>query len=55
MRFRSSAEIRALFGDLTVVEPGVVHLPRWRPELGEDAEPDVGEDYPALAGVGRRD
>ena len=55
MQFRSSAEIRALFGDLTVIDPGVVHLPRWRPELGEDAEPDVGEDYPALAGVGRRD
>jgi len=55
MQFRSTAEIRALFGDLTVVDPGVVHLPRWRPELGEDADPEVGEDYPALAGVGRRD
>lgn len=55
MQFRSSAEIRALFGDLSVIDPGVVLLPRWRPELGEDAEPDVAEDYPALAGVGRRD
>jgi hypothetical protein len=55
MQFRSSNEIRALFGDLTVIDPGVVHLPKWHPELGEDAEPDVGEDYPALAGVGRRD
>jgi O-methyltransferase involved in polyketide biosynthesis len=59
MRFRSSAEIAALFGELTVIDPGVVHIPRWRPELGEDAAADadlpVGEDYPALAGVGRRD
>ena len=55
MQFRSTGEIEALFGDLTVIDPGVVHLPRWRPELGEDADPDVGEDYPGLAGVGRRD
>lgn len=55
MRFRSRAEIEALFGDLTVIDPGVVHLPQWRPELGEDADPAVGEDYPALAGAGRRD
>ncbi len=55
MRFRSSAEIKALFGDLTVIDPGVVHIPRWRPEPGEDADPEVGEDYPALAGLGRRD
>ena len=55
MRFRSSAEIAALFGDLTVVDPGVVHIPRWHPEPGDDdADPPVGEDYPALAGVGRR-
>ena len=56
MQFRSTAEIHGLFGDLTLVDPGLVHLPRWRPELGEDADPEaVGEDYPALAGVGRRD
>jgi len=55
MRFRSTAEIGSLFGDLIVVDPGVVHLPSWRPELGDDADPDVGADYPALAGVGRRD
>lgn len=54
MRFRSSSEIAALFGDLPVVDPGVVHIPRWRPELGDDADLEVGEDYPALAGVGFR-
>ena len=59
MQFRTADKIRALFGDLTLVDPGVVHLPRWRPEFDgdadPDADPDVGEDYPALAGVGRRD
>ena len=56
MQFRSTSEIRGLFGELTLVDPGLVHLPRWRPELGEDADLEtVGEDYPALAGVGRRD
>ena len=59
MQFRTADKIRALFGDLTLVDPGVVHLPRWRPEFDADADPDadpdVGEDYPALAGVGRRD
>ena len=55
MQFRSTAEIEFLFGDLTLIDPGVVHLPRWRPDLGDDADPDVGADYPALAGVGRRD
>jgi len=56
MQFRSTTQIRGLFGDLTLIDPGLVHLPRWRPELGEDADAEaVGEDYPALAGVGRRD
>lgn len=56
MQFRSTAEIRGLFGELTLIDPGLVHLPRWRPELGEDPDQEaVGEDYPALAGVGQRD
>ena len=56
MQFRSTSEIHGLFGELTLVDPGLVHLPRWRPELGEDADLEtVSEDYPALAGVGRRD
>jgi hypothetical protein len=56
IRFRSRREIEALFGDLTVVDPGVVLVPLWRPELTDDAvvaEPDA--DYPGLVGLGRRD
>jgi hypothetical protein len=55
MHFRSSPQIAALFGDLTVVDPGVVLMPRWHPELDDDLDRDIDEDYPALAGVGRRD
>jgi len=51
---RTLAEIAGYFGDLTLVEPGLVHIPLWRPE-----DPaDVGE-YPertnAYAGVARKD
>jgi hypothetical protein len=31
--FRSTADIRALFGDLHLVQPGLVDLPKWRPDL----------------------
>ncbi|WP_101787513.1 SAM-dependent methyltransferase [Nonomuraea indica] len=39
-RFRTAAEIEALFGGLDLVEPGVVFVPRWRPDepLGEELE-----------------
>jgi len=33
----------------------VVLMPRWHPELDDDLDRDIDEDYPALAGVGRRD
>jgi O-methyltransferase involved in polyketide biosynthesis len=31
--FRSAGEIEAMFGDLRLLEPGVVQVQRWRPEL----------------------
>lgn len=52
MRMRTRPEIEALFGELEVIEPGVVPIPRWRPEDIPDS--DVSDDYPGLAGVGRR-
>ena len=56
LRFRSGEQIEALFGDLTVVDPGVVLMPLWRPEPTDDGQaPQVGPDYPGLAGLGRRD
>ena len=33
---RSRAEITRFFGDLTIVEPGVVHMPLWRPDRPSD-------------------
>ncbi|HEX6472663.1 MAG TPA: SAM-dependent methyltransferase [Streptosporangiaceae bacterium] len=35
-RWRTSDEISSYFGDLTMIEPGLVPLPEWRPELGDD-------------------
>jgi hypothetical protein len=57
MRLRSGPEVEALFGALTMTPPGVVLMPRWRPERGDDdaAEPDVDDDYPGYAGLGRRE
>ncbi len=56
LRLRSAAEIEAFFGDLTLIDPGVVLIPLWRPELTDDADPrHVDADYSGLAGLGRRD
>lgn len=53
MTFRSHAEILALFGDFTLVEPGLVQIPLWRPE--PDAELDEwSENYPGYAGIGQK-
>ena len=54
MMMRSRDRTAALFGDLTLVEPGVVQMPRRRPDSTDDLSPDV-DDYPGFAGVGRRD
>jgi S-adenosyl methyltransferase len=37
LRFRSRAEVAALFGELELVEPGLVRAPEWRPGSGADA------------------
>jgi hypothetical protein len=34
VRFRTMAEVRALFGDLTLVPPGLVEISAWRPDPG---------------------
>lgn len=54
VRLRSREEVTALFGDLTLVEPGVVRMPQWRPDSPDDLPPEA-EVYPGFAGVGRRD
>jgi hypothetical protein len=57
MHPRTAAEVTALFGDLTVLPPGVVAAPAWRPDpAGPDEWPiDVPDDHPVLAGLARRD
>jgi len=36
LRFRSRAEVAALFDGLELVEPGLVRIPEWRPDSDED-------------------
>ena len=43
----------ALFGGLTLLPPGVVAAPAWRPDPAEAVE--VPDDYPVLGGMARRD
>lgn len=49
---RDRAEVSQLLGGLELVDPGVVQLPQWRPELGP-AGPAPGP-LPAWIGVGRK-
>jgi hypothetical protein len=53
-RLRPVEEVERLFDGLELVDPGVVPVPEWRPELGEPSS----EDHPilalAVAGVGRK-
>lgn len=50
---RSRAEIAAYFDGFDVVEPGVVHIPLWRPDHQGPAQQHP-ERIGAFAGVGRR-
>lgn len=51
---RSRAQITAFFGDFTIVEPGVVHMPLWRPDSPLDVD-DNPQRFGAYGAVGRRD
>ena len=51
-RARTSAEIARFFDGFTLVDPGLVWLPQWRPERPQDV-PDDPEKYWFLAGVGQ--
>ena len=50
---RSRAEVAALFDGFTLVEPGVVWVPQWRPESPDAA--DDAERAVFIGGVGRLD
>jgi hypothetical protein len=49
---RSRAELLAQFGGLPLVEPGLVHLPAWRPDSPDDVD-GAPERFGALAGIAR--
>lgn len=49
---RSQAEITALFGDLELIEPGVVQTPLWRADFPDEVGSDA-HDYPGFAGIAR--
>jgi hypothetical protein len=56
MHPRGTAAIAGLFGDLTLVPPGLVPVPCWRPGLVDIIDADeAADDHPMLAGLGRRD
>ena len=48
---RTAAEIRRLFGDLDLVEPGVVPVALWRPD--DEAESRACAHLPQWGGVGQ--
>ena len=50
---RTHAEIVAMFAGFTLLEPGLVLLPDWRPEPG--GEPDVRSHIGAYGGLARKD
>jgi hypothetical protein len=52
--FRSRQQITAFFDGLTVVDPGVVELPAWRPDSRNDLD-DVPARSLGLCGVARKD
>ncbi len=55
VRFRTLPEVRALFGGLPLVEPGLVPVPAWRPDPGTPIRVDYGAILSmACAGVARK-
>jgi S-adenosyl methyltransferase len=55
VQFRTLAEVRRLFGDLELVEPGLVTVPEWRPDPGTPIKADYGAVLSmACVGVARK-
>lgn len=54
IKFRSEAEIRSLFSGLTLVEPGVVYGPLWRPEAADDIFIDELARSVLIGGIGQK-
>jgi hypothetical protein len=54
VRFRTRAEVARLFAGFELIEPGLVLVPRWRPDPGTLSERDWPVLQLACAGVGVR-
>jgi hypothetical protein len=52
-RFRTREELQRFFGDLEMLDPGLVYLPEWRPEAPIDHELTVAERLMA-GGIARK-
>jgi hypothetical protein len=50
---RSRQEIMRLFGDFELIDPGLVHIPLWRPDFPTDVPSDPSKFW-CLAGVARK-
>lgn len=53
LTFRNTTQIAGFFDRLDLVEPGIVPVPLWRPESGEDLSADP-ESFPAWCGLGHK-
>jgi hypothetical protein len=54
-QFRTLVQVRRLFGDLELVEPGLVTVPEWRPDPGTPIMADYGKVLSmACVGVARK-
>jgi O-methyltransferase involved in polyketide biosynthesis len=53
LTFRDPKQIADLLESLNIVEPGVVPIPLWHPEAGDDLD-IAPEQFPAWCGVGRK-
>jgi hypothetical protein len=53
--YRSRSEITPFFDGLSIIDPGIVFSPLWRPETSSDLFLDQPERSIAYAGVGRKD
>ena len=53
MRWRTRDQITELLSGFTILDPGVVYLPLWRPEQGQPDESDP-QRFASYAAVGRK-
>jgi S-adenosyl methyltransferase len=42
-QLRSHSRIREFFGDFHLIDPGLVFIPDWRPDIQQDTEKDTGQ------------